>query len=76
MVDYLKALLPERLVPWVVAVLMLVWMGWKTNEVYSVVHRHYLETTGTRHIAHESCKAVKALAKQNPNDCDYVVERE
>ena len=70
MISDLKYLVPEKWLPWLVAGVLLVWIGWKTSEVYSVVHQHYTETTGIRHITLEMCKAVKTMAKQDKGDCE------
>ena len=65
----LRDLVPAKWFPWVAAALTLLWLGWETSAVYSIVERHYYETRGLSYIAQETCQAVKALAQQDPEKC-------
>ena len=67
--DVLKTLIPNGYLPWVLLLILMSWLGWKTNDLADSIQGHYRDTARTYNAVQQTCKAVSVLAHLSPEDC-------
>ena len=68
-IDILKNLVPNGYLPWILLLCLVAWIGWKTNDVASLVNQHYTETNQMYKAIEQTCKAVSKLATLDAKEC-------
>ncbi len=67
--DFLKTIVPNGYLPWILLLCLVAWIGWKTNDVASLVNQHYTETNQMYKAIEQTCKAVSKLAGLDVKEC-------
>ena len=67
--DVLKMLFPSKHLPWVILLLAVGWVGWKTNDVATMVQKHYTDTNRIIELSTQICKAVSKTANISAKVC-------
>ena len=67
--ELLKTWVPTKHLPWILLLLIVGWVGWKTNDVAALIQNHYTETNRIVKISTQICKAVSKIANMSADAC-------